>query len=166
MFNHFNIEDKPIHRNAVLKKLLQILTSCSVLSVKRFLQNYNIELKKETEQQISSKLEKLQKVLLDDESVDKTEEALKNVEDNAKTLVFTFLCAAIETTWKEYGVDINTHSVVKSTKIIKQKRDKVREQLYDNIDKNFKELDILIASIVPEPKDGLEGILNNVVGFK
>lgn len=163
----FNYEDnKNINKNATFRKLLQVLTACNLPSVRKFLKHYNLELTEAIEQEITDKIAILEEKLKNDESSETTEEALKNITDNAKTLVYTFLCAAIETTWTKFGADINTQSVVKTAKILKQKREEVRENLYYNIDENFKELNILIASIVPEPKDGLEEIINNVIGFK
>lgn len=148
-----------IGKNIGLKKLLETLSSSNDRGFKHFLKRHYIVLEDSVYEQIEQKIQSLINQLKDPE-----EAPSKEIEENAITMVYTYLCAAIESVWLKHGADISNKPISYTSRIIKRNKNIVYRDLLKEIDKNFQELDEFTSNIIPDIE--AEAVLENAFGHK
>jgi len=135
-----------IGKNTGLKKLLKTLSTGNDTGFRTFLRRHYVEL----DNSIFEEIEQKKQNLVDQLKNEGDEEIPQEIKDNAVTIVYTYLCAAIESTWMKYGADIAKKPISYTSRIIKRNKNLVQKELVETINKNFKDLDDFTSSIIPD----------------
>ncbi len=135
-----------VNKNTGLKKLLKTLATGNDAGFRMFLKRHYIELDNSIYEQIEQKKRDLVAQLKNEDDVEIPQE----IQDNAITIVYTYLCAAIESVWMKYGADIAKKPISYTSRIIKRNKNLVQKELVETINKNFKDLDDFTSSIIPD----------------